>query len=57
MFYYGVFYYYFLHVIFVYNTCSLMSKMIPTQNNLTILDLIPVQLVLLVPDWVGCCVA
>ena len=33
-----------------------MSQMNPMKKNLTNLDLNTVQVVLLVPYWVGCCV-
>ena len=47
----------FFHGVFIYNTRCLMSQMEPEKKNQTNLDLNPGQLLQLVPDWVGCCVA
>ena len=43
--------------VFVYNNRHLMSQMNTKKKNLKILDLNPVQLVHLVTDRVGCCMA
>ena len=45
-------FYYFSRIVFVYNTCRLMSHMKLTKNNMTEFDLNLGQLVCLVPDWV-----
>ena len=56
-FYSSVSSYYFGCVIFVYNSHRLMIQMNPMKKNLMNLDLNPGQLVRLVPDFTGCCVA
>ena len=52
-----LFFFLFLHVLFVYNTRHLMSQMTVMKKNLTNLGLNPVHMVGLVPNWVDCCMA
>ena len=50
-------FFYFLHVVFVYDTHRLMSQTTLMKKNLTNFSLNPGQLVSSIPDWVNFCMA